>query len=196
MIALRTCQRIAERNLQDSVICRLAPNWVSGFLLSGVLIGALGSLLVVWHYHIDTYPEVVGLHFLVLNVGYLLGAVGAERLAERVPIRSISLAACAVGCGSLMALSFVAPPFWLWGRLFALALAGAAAGLLITALLYGVESLNGQVPAAAVNLAGMMFGLGCLLATMICAITYYAGSGRIPTEPLAVFWPFTLWPSR
>ena len=108
-------------------ITRLAPNWVSGFLLSGVLIGALGSLLIVWHYHIDTYPEVVGLHFLVLNVGYLLGAVGAEWLAERAPIRSVSLLACALACGSLLALSFLTPPVWVWWRLFGLAFVGAAA---------------------------------------------------------------------
>jgi fucose permease len=165
---------------------RPARNWASGFLLSGVFVGLLGSLLVVWQYHIDTYPEVVGMHFLVLNVGYLLGAVAAEWLLEKTSIRFVSLFACVVGFASLLALAFLAPPVWLWYRLLGLVFVGVAGGLLTTSLLYAIEPFYRELPAPAVNLAGMMFGLGCLAATMIVALTYYAGSVRIQAGLLAV----------
>ena len=56
-----------------------SPLWLSGFLVLGVLIGLLGSLVVAWHYHIDVEPQIIGLHFLALSVGYVLAAtVGAD----------------------------------------------------------------------------------------------------------------------
>jgi MFS transporter, FHS family, glucose/mannose:H+ symporter len=151
-----------------------------------VFVGLLGSLLVVWQYHIDTDPKVVGLHFLVLNVGYLLGAFAAERLLERISIRLVSMLACVVGFGGLLALAFLAPPILLRYRLVGLLFVGLAGGLLTTSLLYAIEPFYRELPAAAVNLAGMTFVLGCLVATMIVACTYYAGSVRIQAELLAV----------
>lgn len=163
-----------------------ARAWVGGFLLIGVLVGLLGSLLVVWQYHIDTDPEIVGLHFLVLVSGYLVAAAAAESLLERTSIRSVSLLSCAVGFGGLLSLSFLAPPVLIGWRLLGVAFVGAAGGLLMTSLLYAIEPFYKEVPAAAVNLAGIMFGLGCLVATMIVALTYYARSVRIQPGLLAV----------
>jgi FHS family glucose/mannose:H+ symporter-like MFS transporter len=70
--------------------------------------------------------------------------------------------------------------------LIGLGFVGVAGGLLTTSLLYAIEPFYRELPAAAVNLAGMMFVLGCLVATMIVACTYYAGSVRIQAELLAV----------
>ena len=126
------------------------------------------------------------MHFLVLNVGYLLGAVAAEWLLERTSIRSVLLFACLDGCGALLALSFLAPPVWLWWRLIGLAFVGSAGGLLMTSLLYAIEPFYRELPAAAVNLAGIMFGLGCLVATSVAALTYYSGSVRIQAALLAI----------
>jgi len=56
--------------------------WLSGFLLLGVLLGLLGSLLVGWRYQNDVDPELIGFHFVSLNVGYILAAAGAQRLLD------------------------------------------------------------------------------------------------------------------
>ncbi|HEX4808315.1 MAG TPA: MFS transporter [Bryobacteraceae bacterium] len=175
-----------KEDFSKFVTGRSARDWVGGFLLVGVQVGLLGSLLVVWQYHIDTDPEVVGLHFLVLVSGYLVAAAAADWLLERTSIRSVSLTSCAVGFGGLLSLSFLAPPIPIEWRLLGVAFVGAAGGLLMTSLLYAIEPFYKEVPAAAVNLAGMMFGLGCLVATMIVALTYYAGSVRIQAGLLAV----------
>ncbi len=55
------------------IIDRRAREWISGFLLLGILVGLLGSLLIAWQYHIDTDPQLIGLHFLALNAGYVIG---------------------------------------------------------------------------------------------------------------------------
>jgi FHS family glucose/mannose:H+ symporter-like MFS transporter len=152
---------------------------MSGFLLAGVLIGILGSMLVVWDYDIDIVPTTVALHFLALGVGYLIGSLVAEWLLQRTSIRFACLAAGAIGLVSLVALTSLGPPVWLWWRLLGLASAGAAGGLLMTSLLHGVQPFYRQFPAAAVNLASIIFGLGCLAVTVILASTYDTSHPRI-----------------
>ena len=141
--------------------------------------GILGSMLVVWDYDIDIVPTTVALHFLALGVGYLISSLVAEWLLQRTSIRLACLAAGAIGLVSLVALTYLGPPVWLWWRLVGLASAGAGGGLLMTSLLHGVQPFYRQFPAAAVNLASMMFGLGCLAVTAILASTYDTGHPRI-----------------
>jgi len=161
-------------------------DWLLGFLLAGVLVGLLGSLLIVWQYHIETAPEVIGLHFLALNAGYVIAAAAAQRLLLRVAIRSVVLFACAVGLASLLALSFLVPPVLPFWRIIALAFVGVSGGALVTALLYVLEPYYEQAPAAAASLCGVLFGCGCLLATLITGATYFMGSVQIETGLLAI----------
>jgi fucose permease len=154
-------------------------------LLAGVFVGLIGSLLIVWRYHVDTNPEFIGLHFLALNTGYLIAAATASRLLRYRSIRFVSLVACGIGFASLLALSFLGPPIPVWWRLLALSFVGVAGGALMSALIYVLEPSYEESPAATINLAGMLFGLGCLLATLIVGVTYVFGAFRIQTALLA-----------
>jgi FHS family glucose/mannose:H+ symporter-like MFS transporter len=161
-------------------------DWLLGFLLAGVLVGLPGSLLVAWHYHIETPPELIGLHFLALNAGYVIAAATAQRLLAQVSIRFVALFACGIGFASLLALSFLAPPVLPFYRILGLGCIGISGGALVTALLYVLEPSYERAPAEAASLCGVLFGCGCLLATLIVGATYFAGSLPIETALLAV----------
>lgn len=165
---------------------RRAREWVGGFLLLGVLLGLLGSLLIAWQYHIDTDLQIVGLHFLALNAGYVAAVVVAQRLLHRISIRLLALAACALGFFGLLLLSFLVPPVAAYWRMAGLALVGASGGALAIALLYLLAPYFASAPAAMLNLTGVLFGWGCLASTLIVSVTYFAGSVQIETALLAL----------
>jgi fucose permease len=163
-----------------------ARDWLSGFILGGVLLGLLGSLLISWQYHIETAPELIGLHFLALNAGYVIAAATAQRVMRFLSIRCVALFACGVGFISLLALSFLVPPVSPLWRIIGLGFVGVAGGALGTALLYALEPYYKTAPAAAASLSGALFGCGCLLATFVTGITYFMGSVQIETALLAL----------
>lgn len=163
-----------------------AREWLAGFLLVGMLLGLLGSLLIAWQYHIDIDPRLAGLHFLGLNAGYVIAAALAQPVLARIPIRRVAMFACALACAGLIALSLLGPPVAVPWRILGLAFLGAAAGILMTALLYVLEPCFSRAPAALTNLTGVLFGCGCLVATCTVAITYFAGAVQIPTALLAI----------
>ena len=177
-------------NLAETVpklkIDRRAREWVGGFLVVGVLVGILGSLLIFWQYHIDTDPQLIGLHFLALNAGYVIAVATTQRLLTRVSIRLVALLACAIGFASLLALSFLGPPVSPVWRMLGLGFAGSAGGALVTALLYVLEPRFEESPAAVANLAGALFGYGCFIATLMGGITYFARSIQLDTPLLAI----------
>jgi fucose permease len=151
-----------------------------------MLLGLPGSLLIAWHYHIDVDPRLIGLHFLGLNAGYVLAAAGAERLIARLGIRLLAVASCAFAAAGLLALSFLAPPVPAPWRILGLACLGASSGGLMAALLHVLRPEFERTPAATVNLAGVLFGCGCLLSTLMVALTYFASSVEIQTALLAI----------
>ena len=161
-------------------------SWVAGFLLAGVLIGELGSLLIAWQYHINEEPQIAGLHFLALNAGYVAAAAIAQRILARVSIHSVAVLASAVASASLVALSFLAPPMPALWRLAALGFVGFAAGALVTTLLHALEPYYESERASAANICGVMFSTGCLLATLTVGVTYLAGSVQLETALLAI----------
>ncbi len=160
--------------------------WLSGFLLLGVLLSLLGSLIVAWQYYIDVEPQLIGLHFLCLNAGYVIAAAAAERLVSRVSIKSIALIACVLACGSLVGLAIVRPPMPVAWRLVVLTFMGLGAGALGTSLLYASQTSFEERPASAVNQAGILFGCGCLLSTAVVGGIYFAGSVQLETLLLAI----------
>lgn len=160
-------------------------DWISGFVLLGVLTGITGSLLVAWQYHIDTDPKIIGFHFLSLNAGYIAAAVSSRWLLRRYPLRSTAIGSCLLGCGALLALSFVPPPWTIGYRIGGLGVLGLSGGGLAASLLYVLEPYFSRAPAAAVNMTGAMFGLGCTLATSIVAATYFVSSPWISRSVLA-----------
>lgn len=169
-----------------SLLDRWARDWINGFLLLGVLVGLLGSLVIAWQYHIDTDPQVIGLHFLALNTGYVIAAAIAQRMMRRISIRAVALVACAIGFAALAGLSFAVPPVSPVIRMLGVGLVGVSGGALATAILYALEPYFSKRPAALANLAGLLFGSGCLVSTVMVGITYFAGSVQIETGLLAL----------
>ncbi|MBV8897769.1 MAG: MFS transporter [Acidobacteriaceae bacterium] len=159
-------------------------DWISGFLLLGILLGVLGSLLVAWQYQLDADPKLIGLHFLSLSAGYVIAAATAQRLLPRIAMRTVALASCLTGIASLAALSIVAPPMPAIYRMVGLGFVGCSAGLLATSLLYILEPYFERSPAALANRAGALFGCGCLVSTVMIGATYFAGSVAIETALL------------
>ncbi len=163
-----------------------AREWVSGFLLLGVLLGLFGSIAIAWQYHIDVDPRLIGLHFLALNAGYVIAVAAAQYALTRVSIRTVAVIACGAGFAGLLALSFVPPPVDAAWRMLGLGVVGLAAGALASALLYALEPFFTNAPALTINRAGILFGCGCLVVTTMVGMTYFAGSIRIETALLAV----------
>jgi fucose permease len=162
-----------------------APAWLSGFLLLGTLLGLLGSLLVAWEYHIDVEPRVIGFHFLALSGGYVAAAAIAQKYVHQLAVRWIAVISCAAACASLLALALLAPPAAAVWRIAGLAALGMSAGGLTAALLYAMEPAFSVAPAATANVAALLFGCGCLCATVVTGIAYVTNSVRWATAGLA-----------
>ena len=163
-----------------------ARDWISGFLLLGILLGLLGSLLVAWQYHIDADPKLIGLHFLALSAGYVIGAAAAQRLLLKIAMRTVALTSCGLGIAGLVALSVTAPPVTAIWRIASLGLLGTGGGLLATSLLYILEPYFSASPAAAANRAGALLGCGCLISTGMIGATYFTGSVQMETALLGL----------
>jgi fucose permease len=159
---------------------------LSGFLILGILLGLLGPLLVAWQYHINVEPETIGYHFLALNAGYLAASAIARRKTAAVRPRRMAALSCGAAVLGLAGLSFLAPPAWTGWRILLLAVVGAAAGGLATALFYLSESFFAKAPAAAANIGGLFFGCGCLIAAIMTGSAYFAGSVQLETSALAL----------
>ncbi len=164
----------------------IARLWVSGFLLLGVLLGLLGSLSVAWQYHIDVEPQFIGLHFLALNAGYVAAAAATQYSLRRISTKFLALLACGLACLSLFALSLVAPPVAAAWRLLVLFVTGLGAGALGTSLLYAFEPYFERTHTAAANKAGMLFGCGCLLSTVVVGATYLSSRAQSAPALLAL----------
>jgi FHS family glucose/mannose:H+ symporter-like MFS transporter len=160
----------------------IGTNWISSFLLAGVLLGSTGPLLVAWQYHLGTDPRLIGLHFLSMNAGYLAAAILSRFILVRFPVRLAAAGASLIGCLAYVALSWLPPPVPAFWRILALGFAGFSGGMLVSALLYGLRSRFAEATAR----SGAFFGLGCLLATLVVSTTYFVGSIQIQTLILAV----------
>ena len=164
----------------------IARLWLSGFLLLGVLLGSLGSLSVAWQYHIDVEPQLIGLHFLALNAGYLAAAAAAQHWRRRISTKFLALVASGLVCLSLVALSLVSPPAAAAWRLLVLFATGLGTGALGTSLLYASECNFERTPAVAVSNAGVLFGCGCLLSTVVVGAAYLSSRAQIAPALLAL----------
>lgn len=160
-------------------------HWIGGFFLAGALLGSIGSLLIAWQYHLGTDPRLIGLHFLALNAGYLAAAILSRIVLARIPARLAAAGASLLGFFAYAALSWLAPPAAVPWRILALGFLGFAGGGLISALLYGLRSHFTGRPGEITSRAGVFFGLGCLVATLIVGTTYFIGSIRVQTLLLA-----------
>ena len=156
---------------------------LAGFFISGLLLSFLGAILPAWGYHISGDYRTAGNYFLALGLGVVLSIRVGQLLLPRRGIRFTLVFSCALACGMFLLLAAFSPPFPAWWRAGGLLGIGFAAGLLHTAIFHAISPVYRQDPAATVNLAGIGFGLGCLVVSLLVSGTYY-----VYTVPSILIW--------
>jgi len=146
---------------------------MGAFLVSGMLVSFLGAILPVWRYHLrDDFRE-VGYYFLSLNLGFLLSAGATHFLLPRKGVKFVLILASGVACGGFLCLALSSPPVSAIWRLLAVLGIGVSAGLLNAGLFQAISPLYRHDRAATLNVAGAMFGLGCLITALLVSGTYF-----------------------
>src|ERR1700683_3401166 len=159
---------------------------LAGFFVSGVLLSFLGAILPAWQHHISSEYGVVGLYFLGLIGGLLSSVTAAPWLLQRKGLGWTLAFACAVAGSGFLYLAFTSPPVSAWWRVGGMAILGFSAGLLHTAMFQAVSPMYRHDPAATVNLAGILFGLGCLSVALIVSGAFYDYTAAALTAGIAV----------
>jgi MFS transporter, FHS family, glucose/mannose:H+ symporter len=159
---------------------------LAGFFVSGVLLAFLGAILPAWRHHISSEYGIVGLYFVGLIVGLLASVWAAPRLLERKGIGWTLAFACGIAGAGFLYLAFVSPPVSPWWRIAGMAVIGWSAGLLHTAMFQAISPMYRHDPAATVNMAGILFGLGCLTVTLLISGAFYAYSAPVIQVWIAV----------
>jgi FHS family glucose/mannose:H+ symporter-like MFS transporter len=136
------------------------------------MLSFLGAILPSWQRLSSDYLT-VGLYFLGLIAG-LLSAVGAAAgLLEKKGLSWTLSFACGIAGTGFLYLALASPPWDPWWRVGGMAVIGFAAGLLHTAIFEAISPMYRHDPAATVNVAGMLFGLGCLTVALLVSGIYY-----------------------
>jgi fucose permease len=156
-----------------------ARGWTWGFLLAGMLMGALGSLLVAWQYQLDSDPRIIGVHFLALNGAVLALGYLTQKLLRRFSVKTLCIAACFVASAGFVELSFPLFSIRLWWRVGGVMLLGMSAGTLLTCLFHVVRPYYEESPVEAINVSGLLFGAGCLAVTVLIGISYPIAPGFV-----------------
>jgi len=168
---------------QGILHCPGARKALAGFFVSGVLLAFLGAILPSWQAHLSSEYSTVGLYFVGLIAGVLGSVWASPPLLEQKGIGWTLSFACGAAATALVFLALVSPPFSPWGRVLGLAVLGCAAGILHTAIFHAISPMYRHDPAATVNLAGILFGLGCLVVALLVSGTFYAY-----TAPVIQLW--------
>lgn len=146
---------------------------LAGFFVSGLLFSFFGAILPSWGHHLRSDYPVIGLHFFSAALGILLSMRTSGWLLKRRGTRYTLVGGCVLACAGLLYLALVSPPVPAWFRMPGVLLIGAAAGLLHAAIFQAISPLYRENPAATANLAGTLFGVGCLAAALLISGTFY-----------------------
>lgn len=157
----------------SSAALRMARHGISAMFFSGLLTAFLGAVLPVWRYHIQPDYVLIGNYFLLQNVGILAGAAAGMALVRRRGIGFTLSAGCAGACAALLLLAAFCPPASVWGRSAGLFLLGVAMGAINLSGLHAMTPAYELQRAATLNLAGILFGLGCLACALFLSGTFF-----------------------
>src|ERR1019366_2664287 len=141
---------------------------LAGFLVSGFLLALLGAILPAWGYHRDL-PDFIPVanYFLSLAIGIVAAARFARPIMLRRGLSFLLVFGCALSSIALLYLALASPPLSDWWRVAGFLVLGAGAGLLNLALFHAISPGYQADAAGTVNKAGIMYGLGCLTATLL-----------------------------
>ncbi len=159
---------------------------LAGFFVSGVLLSFPGAILLSWEHHLSADYGVVGLYFIGLVAGLVASVWVSPRMLESKGLGWTLSFACGIAGAAFVYLAFVSPPLGFWWRVAGMAIIGYAAGTLHTAIFHAVSPMYRHDPVATVNLAGILFGLGCFTEAMLISGTFYLYSAPAIQAWLAV----------
>ena len=146
---------------------------LTGFFVSGLLLSFLGAILPSWRHHLSSEYSTIGWYFVGLTAGIVASVWISPPLLARKGAGWTLAFSCATASAALLYLAFVSPPLSPWWRVFGLALIGIAAGILHTAIFHAISPMYRHDPAATINLAGILFVLGCLAVVLLVSGAYY-----------------------
>jgi FHS family glucose/mannose:H+ symporter-like MFS transporter len=138
-----------------------------------MLMSFLGAILPAWRYHLKVSFTEVGNYFLSLNLGFLLSVGLTHFLLPRKGIKYTLVLANVLASAAFLYLAAGRSPVPAEWRLFGMLWIGISAGLLNAGTFHAISPLYEHDRAATVNLAGVLFGLGCVLTSLLVAGTYY-----------------------
>jgi fucose permease len=146
---------------------------LSAFFLSGLLFALPGAILPAWGHHIHSGYTEIGWYFFSMNLGVLISMQAAKMLLKEKSIQFVLALSSGMGAGALLFLAAASgpvDPLWHIGGLF---LIGLSLGLMHSGVFVAISPLYTHNPAATVNIAGAMFGLGALVTSLLVAGTFY-----------------------
>lgn len=158
---------------RDSWHAPSARNGLTVFFVSGMLMSFLGAVLPVWGYHIRGNLVEAGRYFLAMAIGLAVSYPSARLLLARRGVRWSVTAGCGLAAVAFLWLGAAAPPAaWGW-RAGGVVLLGLSAGWLNAAAFQSISRIYEHDPASTVNMAGTLFGLGCLVTVAGLRLGYY-----------------------
>jgi MFS transporter, FHS family, glucose/mannose:H+ symporter len=160
----------SESPVRDGAADRLS---LFAFFLCGISMSFLGAILPAWRYHLAAGFTEAGNYFLSLALGFLVSTGSSRALLARKGPKFVLVLANALACGGFLVLAFAGPPGLVTWRLIGLLWIGVGAGWLNTAMFQVTSPLYRRDRASTTNLAGVLFGAGCLLTALLVAGTYY-----------------------
>ncbi|MGH9559575.1 MAG: MFS transporter [Bryobacteraceae bacterium] len=149
---------------------------LAGFFVSGLLLAFPGAILPGWGYDLSSHYLNITWYFVGLIAGVLASVWISPPLVRRKGIGWTLAFACATASAALVYLAFVSPPFAAGWRVGGMAIVGLAAGILHTAIFQAISPMYRHDAAATINMAGILFGLGCLTVALLVSGTFYAYS--------------------
>src|SRR5579864_7010907 len=147
---------------------------LAGFFVSGLMLAFLGAILPAWGHHISSDYLTIASYFAGMMAGVMASVWISPPLLEKRGIGWTLAFACGLASSGFVFLAFVSPPASAWWRVLGLIAIGIAAGVLHTAIFQAISPMYRHDPAATINLAGILFGLGCLTVALLVSGTFYA----------------------
>ena len=141
------------------------------FLICGMLASFLGAIFPAWGYHLRERFREVGDCFLSLNLGFLVSTAVGQRLLSRRGLKFTLITANVLASAGFLLLGYYSPAPA--ERFAGVAVLGASAGLLTACVFQAFSSLYERRRDSAINLASILFGIGCIVTALLVAGTYY-----------------------